>query len=306
MPWSSTGLLKVIWWNTSLAPPVNVRSATADDLVFVVDYVRFLRHQVGFDLLALAEVNAEDLRTILQGLNDPSLRVHDSSDRRSSLKFDTGVIYDSTKVTLEESRTLTDKFHSTTMKTGHQMIYRVTATGDPLFLITSHWPSKRTAPDGAPRRAELGTALRHRIQAIHEDTPEAFVILAGDYNDDPYADSLAEHLGATRDRTMAKRRKGLLYNPFWRKMGESHDDDHDDNNMRFCGTYYYDGGQINRWHTFDQIIFSSSFLTDKSMRLDERRCGVIATEVLWSKVLKSNQIFDHLPVFGTVELRSQA
>jgi hypothetical protein len=230
--------------------------------------------------------------------------VHDPTNRSGRLKSDTGVIYDSAVVTLESYLTLSDTYFGYSIKTGEQMNFRVLATGDPLFFIASHWPSKRTYADGAPEKGEIGTALRARISTIRADCPGAFVILAGDYNDDPFAESLVQHLGATRDRVTARRNPDVLYNPFWRKLGESHDDENQSDEVRFCGTHYYRSGRLNRWHTFDQIIFSSAFLNDKGMRLVEELCGIVATRELWTKVLQSGVVFDHLPVFATVELRS--
>lgn len=305
MPWSTVGSLVFVWWNTSLSPPIARVRASEGDLEFVVEQLRVIRQQVGFDVLALGEIRSSDLRAIVDGLGDPNLSVHDATDHTGRLKFDTAVIYDRSKLSFDSGHPMTEKFGSRTLKTGEVLEFRVTATGDPFILIVSHWPSRRTASESSSVRAELGVALRKFIERIHETQAAPFIVLAGDYNDDPFSPSLSNHLLATRDRSLARRDSRFLYNPFWRMIGESHDNVQADDATGFCGTHYYSGGDNSRWFTFDQIIFSSAFLNPSSMNLKEELCGIFAPSELRAKLLSRREIFDHLPVLGTIELRSE-
>ncbi|MET1532724.1 endonuclease/exonuclease/phosphatase family protein, partial [Burkholderia sola] len=160
--------------------------------------------------------------------------------------------------------------------------------------------------DASSVRAELGTALRRFVERMHEEHAEPFIVLVGDYNDDPFSPSLANHLLATRDRSLARRDSRFLYNPFWRKIGQSHDSDFPNEAGGFCGTHFYAGGENSQWFTYDQIIFSAAFLQEKSLSLNENLCGIVAPASLRAKLVSRREIFDHLPVLGTVELRSES
>ncbi|WP_374202432.1 endonuclease/exonuclease/phosphatase family protein [Burkholderia cenocepacia] len=300
------GPLVFVWWNTSLSPPIPRRKATEADLEFVVAQLREMRREVGFDVLALGEVCSSDLHAIVKGLEDPNLSIHDATDRTSRLMFDTAVIYDRNKLILERGYPLTDKFGRKTLKTGEVIEFRLAATGDSFILVASHWPSRLTAAEASSVRAEPGTALRRFVERMHEEHAEPFIVLVGDYNDDPFSPSLANHLLATRDRSLARRDSRFLYNPFWRKIGQSHDSDFPSEAGGFCGTHFYAGGENSQWFTYDQIIFSAAFLQEKSLSLNENLCGIVAPASLRAKLVSRREIFDHLPVLGTVELRSES
>ncbi|CAE6724707.1 hypothetical protein LMG22931_01901 [Paraburkholderia nemoris] len=305
MTWSTIGPLVFVWWNTSLSPPISRRKAVAADLEFVIAQLREIRQQTACDVLALGEVCATDLDAILTGLGEPQLAVFDATDRTTKPMFDTAVIYDQSRLSLEDTRSIVDKFGRKTLKTGEVFEFRALETGDLFKLVVSHWPSRLTASESTAQRAELGTALRWSVERMQEDEAASFIVLMGDYNDDPFSPSLASHLLATRDRTLARRDSRFLYNPFWKWIGESHDGVHNAESGGVCGTHFYAGGETSQWFTYDQIIFSSAFLRDQSLVLNEKRSGILAPPALRSKLLKKSEIFDHLPVLATVELRSR-
>lgn len=306
MPWSTVGSLVFVWWNTSLSPPIAKPPASEQNVGFVVEQLREIRQGIGFDILALGEVRSSDLQAIIDGLGDLNLRVHDATDRSGRLIYDTAVIYDCSKLSVESTHSLTDRFGNKALKTGEVVELRVTATGEQIIVVVSHWPGRRNVSDGGPARSELGASLRRFVERIHEETPNAFIVLAGDYNDDPFSPSLANHMLATRDRALVRRNSRFLYNPFWRKLGESHNHDRSNEVEGICGTHFYYGGDHSQWFTFDQIIFSSAFLQDSSMCLNEELCGIVAPSELRAKIMTRREIFDHFPVLGTIELRSES
>lgn len=306
MPWSTVGPLVFVWWNTSLSPPVSKRKATETDVQFVVEQLREIRRETDFAVLALGEVCSDDLAAIVEGLGDQRLSIHDSTDRSTRPMFDTAVIYDSSRLVLEGSRSIIDRFARKTLKTGEVIQFRAVETDDSFSVVVSHWPSRLTASETSPVRAEIGMALRQEVSKMHEAQDEPYVVLLGDYNDDPFSPSMADHLLATRDRALARRDARFLYNPFWRRIGQSHDSADNEETTGICGTHFYPGGDSSRWFTYDQIIFSSAFLRDRSLALSENLCGILTPADLCAKVRSRREIFDHLPVLGTVELRSRS
>lgn len=296
------GELVFVWWNTSLSPPILKRRAGEAELEFVVKIVRELFEQTEFDALALGEVCTTDLSAILAGIGVPHLSVHDATDRTTKPMFDTAVIYDKRKLCFEGFRSIQDTFARRTLKTGEVVAFRSVLSGHSFQLVVSHWPSRITAQEFDPVRAELGTSLRLSLRTMQSDGASPYTILMGDYNDDPFSRSLAQHLLATRDRGLARNNREYLYNPFWKQIGESHHDAYD-NGAGICGTHFYPSGRDSRWFTYDQMMFSSAFLTNQGMVLREGETGILAPPELRSKLLTRREIFDHLPVLGTVELR---
>lgn len=301
--WQAIGTLAFVWWNTSLSPPVARRKAGRAELDFVVSQIRAIRRQTDFAVMGLGEVCTDDLNAIVQGLDDPQIAIHDATSRNGRLKFDTAVIYDRGKVALEKHRSVVDRRGRQSLKTGEVVEFSAAATGDTFHLVVSHWPSRLSVAQSAPERAELGIALRWTVDNIRTDA-SPYVVLMGDYNDDPFSPSLSEHLLATRDRYLVRTHRDLLYNPFWKRLGESHDHSDDDPPDGVCGTYFYHKGRVSRWFTFDQMIFSSGFLQGQALALDETNSGILVPLDLRAKLLNPKEIFDHLPVLGLVELRS--
>lgn len=205
---------------------------------------------------------------------------------------------------MDDNKSIEDKHGRRTLKTGEAVAFRSVTTGYPFQVIVSHWPSRITAAETDPLRTALGSGLRRAIESMSKEGASPFFILIGDYNDEPFSPSLAHHLFATRDRSLARRDARYFYNPFWRSIGESshrHDTDEDG----ICGTHFYPRGDSTQWFTYDQVMFSSAFLASEAMVLDEQRCGILALSNIRSKLLVRHEIFDHLPVLGTVEMRAK-
>lgn len=297
----SVSRLVFLWWNTGLTPPVIKLKATADDRAFAVAQIKAMRKVLDFGILGLCEVHTTDLDAIMQGLDDPNLRVIDKTDRLGKQKFDIALIYDETRVTHVESRSFVERFGKRKFKLGEMMTFVTTETNIVVHVVLSHWPSRRTLHEKDPNRSRLGSLLLDSLAGLRED-PEACLVLMGDYNDDPCSPSLSEYLLATRDRELAKRNHRFFYNPFWRWLGESLPSPLATDGSSICGTHYYGGGDHTEWFTYDQIIFTSAFLNRSDVYLEEDLTQIVATPELVAR-LRSRNVCDHFPVTSTVKLR---
>lgn len=302
MTWTLVTALPMVWWNTSLSPPINELDSTQEDRDFVATQIRDMRRDLGVALFGLGEVCTDDLDVIQQCLADPDLIVIDSTDRTGRSKLDTALIYDATKLALIDETHIRDSFATSTLKTAHRATF-MTLNGQRMNVFCSHWPARARIGETDPMRVELGRSLNSAVTALG---PDNYHVLMGDYNDDPCSPSLASHLLATRDRTMAQRDHRFLYNPFWRRLGEAYDHSSQSPPDSACGSHFYRGGRFTQWHTFDQIIFSSTFLRDSSIVLDERYSQILVTDELKARIEDRTQRFDHFPVLSSVSLRSQA
>ena len=297
--------LVFMWWNTSLCPPVRDPGRTAADREFVVKHIKKLRSEYRFDVLGLCEVSTEDLEAIKDGVGDPYLTIIDTTDRNSRLKIDTAIIYDRRKLEKIDSQNFIDRYANTTLKAGTMVTFRESTSGLPIHVVTSHWPGRQSAPEHSAKRCKLGQYLCEEMRKLKEKAPDPYIVLMGDYNDDPFSESLASYLHATRDRNLARSDGAFFYNPFWKCIGESAPFPGSESDSSHCGTHYYQGGECSRWFTYDQIIFSSPFLNENGAAiLEERHSRIAATSDLRDLLLSRGSVFDHFPVLSVITLRA--
>lgn len=300
-----TNQLILMWWNTSLSPPVSNPGRTVADREFAVDHIKMLYRSHGFDLLGLCEVASVDLSAIKEGLADYDLELLDTTDRGSQLIIDTAVVYNRNKLICTGYKHYIDRYGHDTLKAGTLISFQSTETQLPIFVVISHWPGRRSAPEHAAKRGKLGNHLYSNLKQLKKDTPNAHIVLMGDYNDEPFAESLSSYLLASRDRELARNDDQFYYNPFWTRMGESVPFPTVTRQQGICGTHYYRGGENTRWFTFDQMIFSSPFLReDGPAILDEEHCQILATPELDTHLRSGKSIFDHFPIRCIIALRA--
>ena len=303
MTWKPLSQLVLMWWNTSLSPPTGRAKEIHADREFAINFVRELRTDYRFDVLGLCEVSSDDLEAIVQGLDDPYLDVIDSTDRQAQLKLDTAIIYDRRKLEKIDFSHCIDRYGNTCLKAGTVVRFFELSSGLQLHVVTSHWPGRQFAPEFSAKRAKLGAFLCQETRSLKQRAPNPYIVLMGDYNDDPFSESLASHLLATRDRELARSNGDYFYNPFWRCIGESLPSPETGCESSICGTHFYRGGTESRWFTFDQIMFSSPFLqSDGAAILDERHSGIVVTPDLRERVLSRKSAFDHFPVLSMVTI----
>ncbi|BBL73050.1 hypothetical protein MishRS11D_01480 [Methylomagnum ishizawai] len=172
--------------------------------------------------------------------------------------------------------------------------------GGLLRLFISHWPSRLWCHENSVDRHLLGMRLRDQIDGLNP-AKDGAVILLGDYNDEPFDDSLAGQLMATRDRAFVVKKPHLLYNPFWRHLVRAEPYPSKAEDETGGGTYFHANGETTRWRTFDQIIFSSVFLGRGRWHLNEALTGILRIPEHGAKMVDHQSIFDHFPVIGVIE-----
>jgi hypothetical protein len=88
-----------------------------------------------------------------------------------------------------------------------------------LHIFLSHWTNVRDCNEAD--RQHLGNRLRDEVNTILYSDRSKPVILLGDYNAEPFSNALTIGLESTRDVVRARNKHLLLYNPFWRHLGEA-------------------------------------------------------------------------------------
>lgn len=105
--------------------------------------------------------------------------------------------------------------------------------GELMHILVNHWPSRRSGYDQTEeKRIKAAQFVSEIAENITIETPNAKIIIMGDFNDDPTSTSVKDHLVSN-----------TLYNPMERLINTGN------------GTLNYKG----TWHLFDQIIFSQNF-----------------------------------------------
>jgi hypothetical protein len=302
MSWIPVAPLRFCWWNTGLSPPVPKASYSREEFEFCVDQVRILRGTYEFALLGLCEVSEADVTKILLALGDSSLSAVCSPSADGKLIFDTAIVYDRNQIVPGENRNFVELFGRARFKLGELRTFTTIANGTDLHVVVSHWPSQRSLSEFEPGRANLGMLLRQSLMKWRTGT-SPYIVLMGDYNDDPFSPSLSGHLLATRDRELAKRNPEFFYNPFWRCLGESLPFPQIGLDESICGSHFYRSGHDSQWFTYDQMIFSSAFLGEGTMVLEEEHTSIVTSSELRGRLRDRDHACDHLPVTTRVMLR---
>jgi len=292
--------LSFLWWNTGLSPSGRNRSSD-EELCFVKNLIKYLIDLAKFDFIALGEISKENLKEIEDVIG--SHEISSGIVRAGRSNFSTCIIHNPKKINLLEYVSVVAEKGDRTYKVAQRASIQTLNDGTKIEIFISHWPSRLTLQKDNAERAFYGQKLREMVNDTDgRQCRDSKVILMGDYNDEPFDSSMTEHLMATRDRSLASRRQHLLYNPFWRKLGsEKPYSPRSTKENMFAGTCYYKSEQYSRWKTFDQMIFSSSFIGNSAWHLNEEKTSILSMPEIIEEVKSTTSNFDHLPVFGTIE-----
>lgn len=114
---------------------------------------------------------------------------------------------------------------------------------DTLHVFVNHWPSRSGGQEATePNRLTLALLVREKVDSINRTSPDARILLMGDFNDYPDNKSIRDVLQASG------RGDAYMYNFMdeFQKKGE--------------GTYNYKG----EWGCLDQFISSNALITSQS------------------------------------------
>lgn len=279
--------LSLAWWNTSLSPRGKDRVDNKENQAIAGEAIALMLLEKKVDFLGLGEVSPSDIEYFNSLLSDTSYEITACFEQVGKGQFSQAYIYNANNVRILEQKVLEFSQIGRNYRVGHSLIIE-TKCNSFINIIVSHWPSKLQSSNDIIRN-QLAITLRNHIFNLSEDK----VILMGDFNAEPFEESLSEYLLASRDKPKVRKKKELFYNPFWSKLGTSKCEG-------FCGSYFYKSGMVSNWHLFDQIIVSSNFLNGQGWSLLSEE-SLIGTEVILGLVKNRSLHFDHLPVFTKLE-----
>ncbi|NVJ92995.1 MAG: endonuclease [Methylocystaceae bacterium] len=220
--------------------------------------ITFMNDAHGPDILGVCEV---ENRYVLEKLRDhiaqiPGGREYEIVHANSELDhrgIDTAFLYDPQAYSVNPDTIFS---HFVLRRTGTRDILQATFTttqgGNDLVLMCNHWPSRSGgAVESAGFRATAGETLSYWHERILEECGNHTALLAfGDFNDDPFDNSIIFNALATRERGDVERAESpKLYNLAWNYLKQT-TQDHMGNDRSIDGTLYYKGNG----NVFDQIL----------------------------------------------------
>lgn len=197
-------------------------------------------------LIGLAEVEnnlvLDDLLNSEHLADKPYDYVHfDSPDERG---IDVALIYDTTVFEVEVSEVFPVHIYDDDGSIDYTrdiLLVKGILNTEHVHIMVNHWPSRH---DGElitePKRLLAAEKASEIIQSIKLENPEAKIIIMGDFNDDPFSNSI-KRLMQSND----------LYNPMTTLLSDD------------SGTTRH----YNEWNLFDQIIFSTNFFETSQGKL---------------------------------------
>lgn len=234
----------------------------------LVSIIRQMNGAQGPDILGVCEVeNAFVLQQLTARLNGQInnrnyavAHVDSTQDRRG---IDTAFVFDGSKYAVDPTAIFS---HFVMRRTGTRDITQVTFTtqaGNDLIAMCNHWPSRSGGTyESRGYRMTAGETLSYWHQRIWEERGNDIPIIAlGDFNDDPFDESLQIHARATRERGDVERAQTAVrfYNLTWRYL-EQLAQDQNGNPKLLHGTLYFNGNG----NVFDQLLVSKGLLIQNS------------------------------------------
>nr|WP_314486921.1 hypothetical protein [uncultured Pseudomonas sp.] len=287
------------WWNTSLAPSAITRSTATEKLIacrIVIELITIVQA----DFIALGEMSEEDLVHISQVCAEFSYRVYPGFTRAGRSRFDTCYLVNTAKIDVIRTTDIVSTKSESTLKIAKRVEIASLVDGTVFHIFVSHWPSRMWCPENHADRQTYGLRLRDSVEELFAHYKECpYVIMLGDYNDEPFAQSLSDQVLASRDVELVRRKRTLLFNPFWRHLC-SQPGAHSS-----AGSYFHAGGTLTKWRTFDQIIYSQAFLTSSRWAYREDSGLVYGPAPLMELITHPEFKFDHLPVYGRVKRNTE-
>lgn len=287
-------MINFFWWNTSLSHK-NEQNLSDQDRVIVFQTIKNLIKTYSIDVFILAEVRNDDIKDIYDNCDLKGYSIVYDFSKVGKTQFDICAILKDT-IKLDDKRII----QATKLKKTHKIAIRfdlLLPDNTLIHLFASHWPSK-LQPNSVEKRNFNAHNLRDNIDEIflkyRKKDCEPYIILIGDYNDEPFEQSISYCIQSSRDERLVEKEKELFFNPFWKNLSRQNDDEH-------IGTCYYKSGELTKWKTFDQIMYSHAFLKSRNwqyINLDDR---IFVNEELMDLILSNKSRLDHLPIYGTIE-----
>jgi hypothetical protein len=286
--------LNLGWWNIGISPPIKQRNEKINGVITLAEnYISQFLNQGDLDFFALCEVS-ENESVFLSHIAKKTKRIFiNLSSKVNNVIIDIAIIYSSEKLEYVNHSYLTKtQPDGKSLRAGVKAVFKEIKNNDIIIFYLSHWPSKLRNNESI--RENIATYIRQDIDNMLSLDINTKIICMGDYNTQPYPVALRKKLFATRDFHIINKKKRLLFNPFWKILA--------DGQYNNIGTYFHSSPSLNRWYVFDQMLFSSTFVSTEStgikLDIDSIDCHRTINDSN-NKIIDNIYLnnFDHYPIF---------
>lgn len=226
------------------------------NLSYVISQIGFTKTKQAPAILGLAEI--ENKAVLMQLIQQEALQntdydlVHfDSPDKRG---IDVALLFDRKRFTVTDSKKhvlLLKDEKGKRIYTRDQLCVSGYLGDDLIYILVNHWPSRRGGiKKSNSKRIEAAKLCAKITDSIYQITPNAKLIIMGDFNDDPTDDSFKAILKTKANRNLCLS-TNALYNPMENMKNKG------------MGTLAY----RDHWNIFDQLIFSKPLLDSTGLQL---------------------------------------
>jgi predicted extracellular nuclease len=188
---------------------------------------------------------------------------YESSDKRG---IDVALIYKPKAVKIISSKPFSvNSLKDIKWHTRDVLLVSARIKSDTLIILVNHWPSRRGGQlESESKRITMAKMVKHIIDSIQKKSPQAKIMVMGDFNDDPENISIAKILNSQK---LLPLKKGEFYNSFIAVKEEGK------------GTIKYKG----KWNLFDQIMISGGLLNTKGLHYIDYSKGICNPDWLYYK-----------------------
>ncbi|OHU97162.1 hypothetical protein BIW53_02250 [Pseudoalteromonas byunsanensis] len=267
----------------------------------LVEYIVYLFDAHVLDFLCLCEVDDDDFNELHNRLAEFKFGLCDLYPKTSTSRsrFDCIAIYNQERFEVTPQRVLEERVANTNIKVAQLICVNDLDNDSEFFIYLAHWPSRLYESKDLRRKA-ASFLWNDAKELINESNN---VIFMGDFNANPFEDCLTDDLNATRCHEMCRYYPTqFIYNPFWRSLTSEEQLSLDNATQQFpSGTYYYKKDRKSKWNAFDQILVSSSLVSDGPWYLNEYETGVIYDENIYEAFSSKDSHIDHFPIICTID-----
>ncbi|MCY0093861.1 endonuclease/exonuclease/phosphatase family protein [Hoeflea ulvae] len=286
--------IRIGWWNTNISPPIKGTPPPLEDGDLIIEVIITLLFKC--DILFLGEVSSENMDWINEKLSGTTFIIKNMTIGGKSSIFNFGVIYNSEVSHFHGSEFLIDTIAGANYKISCRMDFLLHNEFNFSFLV-SHWPSRLRKPEDSSSRGHYATALRRYVDSALERGTQ-YIIVLGDFNDEPFNESMTTYLRGCRDAAFVNTHPQLLYNPFWKRIACTKGYTRAFDQTEPTGTYFYRSDNLHRWRVLDQMLFCAAFVGRSKWHLNETETGVLRYERLVQAIESTKSKLDHLPILA--------
>jgi endonuclease/exonuclease/phosphatase family metal-dependent hydrolase len=129
--------------------------------------------------------------------------------------------------------------------------------GHDLVVIASHWTSRVSDEEGEGRD-KYAKVIYGRFRAMYEKNKAVDLLICGDFNDTPDAESVVKYLHATTDAKHVRPGGPPALLALFKERQD-------------LGTHYYNG----HWYTFDQVVVSPGLLEESGWTVEPQTARIV-------------------------------